>query len=475
MSLNPLDMLRLSKFVYFLFCIAALSSCALKKGLGEAKRMEENGLHEMAYERYLQLWKEHQAWEARAGMNKSAETILTQKFNPLQSVCDKSESYHSALSWYDSFLVYSSKFEEHHAELVKSFQGNVAPFKNRCKAYWLELYAKEMRQYGEEEKWSKANEMAVLLLEIETNHEEAKLMQRLAQVEMAVALAEGAFSEGFYKQAHAYALTALKWDKNEQRAEKIRKDCLDRCSFSMRVVLMAEQKTKDKIVQKLQDFGLQSRILGRDQFSDMKFLTAYLESYLTQGDFPFVQVLNDNHFESISKEQLNALNLQYSQNNADVVLGELKTAATLLVIEPLVWEMKTTRSEKMQHWVMEKRGNQEKVIKVYLEPETVNLTAQLKLSLINTTTGTTVASQIMDLGGQKEFYELDYEGSASQLYPTEQGGKNAVYLSREQMMKIQERKSSRDRYSAVLDMAVEKWRKKLVDFLGELEKSDLRR
>jgi len=468
-------MSRVSIIIGLLFYLATLSGCALKKGLGEAKKMEESGLYEMAYERYSHLWDEHQSWEAKAGMNRNAQVILTQKFNPLQSVCDSSESYLSALSQFDAFIAFSFKYSDEHADLVKSFQSNLLPFKQSCKAYWLGYYSDQMRIFAQQENWGKANEMAELLLGLDNNHEEAKLMQRLAQVEMAVALAERAFAEGFYKQAHTYALTALKWDKNEQRAEKIRKDCLDRCSFSLRVVLMAEQKTKDKIVQKLQDLGLQSRILGRDQFSDMKFLTAYLESYLTQGDFPFVQVLNDNHFESISKEQLNALNLQYSQNNADVVLGELKTAATLLVIEPLVWEMKTTRSDKMQHWVMEKKGNQEKVIRVDLEPETVNLSAQLKLSLINTSTGTTVASQIMDLGGQKEFYELDYEGTASQLYPTEQGGKNAVYLSREQMMKIQERKSSRDRYSAVLDMAVEKWRKKLVDFLGELEKSDLRR
>ena len=98
----------------------------------------------------------------------------------------------------------------------------------------------------------------------------------------------------------------------------------------------------------------------------MKYLSAYLESYLTQGEFPFIQVLNDNHFESISKEQLNALNIHYSQENADVVLGELKTASAILVIEPLVWEMKSTRSEKIPHWVMEKTGNQEKILKIYL-------------------------------------------------------------------------------------------------------------
>lgn len=467
-------MSRVSIIIGLLFYLATLSGCALKKGLGEAKKMEDSGLYEMAYERYSHIWDEHQSWEAKAGMNRSAQVILTQKFNPLQSVCDRSESYQRALSEFDAFVAFSFKYSDEHPDLVKSFQFNLLPFKQNCKAHWIGYYTSQMRAFAQEENWGKANEAAESLLRMEANHEEAKLMQRLAQVEMALSLAESAFAEGFYRQAYSYAVTALKWDKNEQRAERIRKDCVDRCSFSMRVVLMAEQKTKDRIVQKLQDFGLQSRVLGRDQFSDMKFLSAFLESYLTQGDFPFVQVLNDNHFESISKEQLNALNLQYSQNNADVVLGELKTAATLLVIEPLVWEMKTSRSERIDHWVMEKKGNQEKVIKVYLEPETVNLTAQLKLSLINTTTGTTIKSQIMDLGGQEEFYELDYDGMVSHLYPTEQGGKNTVYLSHEQMMKIQERKSSRDRYSAIMDMAVEGWRKKMVDFLGELEKGDLR-
>jgi hypothetical protein len=310
---------------------------------------------------------------------------------------------------------------------------------------------------------------------MDPNHQEAKLMQWLAQVEMAVALAERAFEEGFYKQAYQYSLTALKWDKNESRAEKIRKDCLERCSFSMRVVLMAEQRMKDKLVQKLQDFGVQSRMLGRDQFSDLKFLTAYLESYLTQGEFPFIEVLSDNHFESVSKEQLNALNLKYSQENADVVLGELKTAAAILVIEPLVWEMKSTRSEKIPHWVMEKTGNQEKILKIYLEPESVNLSAQLRMSVINTTTGATIRSEVMDIGGQRELYELVYDGSALQLYPTEQGGTNTVYLSREQLIKIQQRKSNRDQYSEVLDMAIEKWRSKLVVFLGEIERGDVKR
>ncbi len=452
-----------------------LSGCALKKGLQEAQKMENSGLHEMAYERYALLWKEHQAWEAKAGMNKSAESILTHKFNPLQSACDRSDSYQNALSQYDAFVSFSAKYAEQHPDLVKTFQSNVLPFKNQCKAQWIEVYEAQMRQYGKAEQWDKANQVAETLLVMDSNHQEAKLMQRLAQVEMAVALAERAFKEGFYKQAHQYALTALKWDKNESRAEKIRKDCLERCSFSMRVVLMAEQRMKDKLVQKLQDFGVQSKVLGRDQFSDLKFLTAYLESYLTQGEFPFVQVLNDNHFESISKEQLNALNLQYSQENADVVLGELKTAAALLVIEPLVWEMKSTRLEKIPHWVMEKIGRQERVLKIYLEPESVNLSAQLRMTLINTTTGTAIASEIMDLSGQKAFYELDYNGSAAQLFPTEQGERNAVYLSHDQMIKMQERKTTRDRYSEVLDMAIEKWRSRVIGFLGEMEKGDLKR
>ena len=452
-----------------------ITGCALKKGLSEAKKMEENGLHEMAYERYALLWKDHQAWEAKAGMNKNAEVILTQKFNPLQSVCNRSESYQNALLQYESFLEFAAKYAEEHPDLVKTFQSNVAPFKNQCRASWICIYETQMREFGKAEQWNKADKVAEALLVLDANHQEAKLMQRLAQVEMAVALAESAFEEGFYRQAHQYALTALKWDKNESRAEKIRKDCLERCSFSMRVVLMAEQRMKDKLVQKLQDFGVQSRMLGRDQFSDLKFLSAYLESYLTQGEFPFVQVLNDNHFESISKEQLNALNVHYSQENADVVLGELKTAAAILVIEPLVWEMKSTRSERVPHWVMEKMGNQEKVLKIYLEPETVNLSAQLRMSLINTTTGTTIASEIMDLSGNKQFYELDYNGSAAQLFPTEQGERNAVYLSHDQLIKMQERKSSRDRYSEVLDMAIDKWRSKLVVFLGEIERGDIKR
>lgn len=462
--------------IYFncLLFVLMLSGCALKKGLQEAQKMAESGLHEMAYERYSMLWREHQAWEAKAGMNKSVEYILTQKFNPLQSACDRSDSYQNALSQYDAFVSFSAQYAEQHPDLVKTFQSNVVPFKNQCKAQWIGMYEAQMRQFGKSEQWTKANQVAESLLAMDANHQEAKLMQRLAQVEMAVALAESAFEEGFYRQAHQYACTALKWDKNESRAEKIRKDCLDRCAFSMRVVLLAEQRMKDKLVQKLQDFGVQSRILGRDQFSDLKFLSAYLESYLTQGEFPFVQVLNDNHFESISKEQLNALNLQYSQENADVVLGELKTASALLVIEPLVWEMKSTRSEKVPHWVMEKIGNQEKVLKIYLEPENVNLSAQLRMSLINTTTGTTIASEIMDLSGNKQFYELDYNGSAAQLFPTEQGESNAVYLSHNQLIKMQERKSNRDRYSEVLDMAIEKWRSKLVVFLGEIERGDIK-
>ncbi len=468
-------MFQLSRIFFSIFCLFLVSGCALKKGLAEAEKMEANGVYELAYERYALLWKEHQAWEAKAGMNKSAESILTQKFNLLQSACDQSDSYQNALSQYDAFVSFSAKYAEQHPDLVKTFQGNVVPFKNQCKAHWIEMYEVQMRQYGKAEQWNKANQVAEALLKMDSNHQEAKLMQRLAQVEMAVALAESAFEEGFYKQAHQYACTALLWDKNELRAEKIRKNCLERCSFSMRVVLMAEQRMKDKFVQKLQDFGVQSRILGRDQFSDLKFLSAYLESYLTQGEFPFVQVLNDNHFESISKEQLNALNVHYSQENADVVLGELKTAATILVVEPLVWEMKSTRSDKVPHWVMEKIGSQEKVLKVYLEPENVNLSAQLRMSLINTTTGTTIASEIMDLSGNKQFYELDYNGSAAQLFPTEQGEKNAVYLSHDQLIKMQERKSNRDRYSEVLDMAIEKWRSKLVVFLGEIERGDIKR
>ncbi len=452
-----------------------LSGCALKKGLQEAEKMEDSGLHEMAYERYALLWKEHQAWEAKAGMNKCAESILTHKFNPLQSACDRSDSYQNALSQYDAFVSFSAKYAEQHPDLVKTFQSNVVPFKNQCKAQWIGMYEDQMRQFGKAEQWNKANQVAESLLAMDVNHQEAKLMQRLAQVEMALALAESAFEEGFYRQAHQYACTALKWDKNESRAEKIRKDCLDRCAFSMRVVLMAEQRMKDRLVQKLQDFGVQSRVLGRDQFSDLKFLSAYLESYLTQGEFPFVQVLNDNHFESISKEQLNALNLQYSQENADVVLGELKTASALLVIEPLVWEMKTSGQEKIPHWVMQRKGKEDKIIKVYLDPESVYLNAQLRLSLINTSTGTTLASEIMDLSGQKLFYTLDSEVSAAQLFPTEQGGENSIYLSREQLLQIQERQTKSDRYRDVLDMAIEKWRGKIIGFLAEIERGDFKR
>ena len=71
-------MLQLSRIVFSIFCLVMITGCALKKGLSEAKKMEESGLHEMAYERYALLWKAHQAWEAKAGMNKNAEVILTQ-------------------------------------------------------------------------------------------------------------------------------------------------------------------------------------------------------------------------------------------------------------------------------------------------------------------------------------------------------------------------------------------------------------
>jgi hypothetical protein len=468
-------MSRANIYFHCLLFVLMLSGCALKKGLQEAQNMEDSGLHEMAYERYVSLWKEYQAWEAKAGMNKSAESILTQKFNPLQSACDRSDSYQNALSQYDAFVSFSAKYAEQHPDLVKTFQSNVVPFKNQCKAQWIGIYEAQMRQFGKTEQWTKANQVAESLLAMDANHQEAKLMQRLAQVEMAVALAEQAMQEGFYRQAHQYASAALLWDKNESRAEKIREECLDRCAFSMRVVLMAEQRMKDRLVQKLQDFGVQSRVLGRDQFSDLKFLSAYLESYLTQGEFPFVQVLNDNHFESISKEQLNALNLQYSQENADVVLGELKTASALLVIEPLVWEMKTSELEKIPHWVMQRKGREDKVIKVYLEPESVYLNAQLRLSLINTSTGTTLASEIMDLSGQRLFYTLDSDVSAAQLFPTEQGGENSIYLSREQLLQIQERQTKSDRYRDVLDMAIEKWRGKVIGFLAEIERGDFKR
>lgn len=437
--------------------------------------MEDSGLNELAYGKYLELWESHQAWEAKAGMDKNAEVLLTKKFNPLQSACDRTESFEQAQMEYEDFLTFSSKYSKHHPDLVKIFQGNVVPFKTQCRKYWLARYADQMRQYGQEAQWTKANEMAVALLKMDANHEEAKLMQRLAQVEMAVALAELAMEEGFFKQAHQYAIEALKWDKNESRAEKIRKECVERCSFSLRVVLVAEQRTKDKLVQRLQEFGVQSRLLGRDQFSDMRFLTAYLESYLTQGDFPFLQVLDDNHFESISKEHLNALNIQYSQESSDVVLGELKTAAALLVIEPLVWEMKSTEQEKIPHWVMQRKGKEDKVIKVYLEPESVYLNAQLRISLLNTTTGTTLASEIMDLSGQKLFYQLDGVDAGAQLFPTEQGGENSVYLSREQLLQMQERQNKSDRYRDVLDMAIEKCRGLILAFVGDKERGDLKR
>lgn len=463
--------------VYFSICLTLLSSggCALNRGLKVAQEIENSGLHDLAYGRYLELWIAHQAWQAKAGMDKNAEVILTKKFNPLQSSCDRTESFQQAQIEYDEFLTFSAKFANHHPDLVKSFQGNVVPFRNQCRKYWLERYTGQMRQYSKEAQWAKANEIAEQLLRMDANNEEAKLMQRLAQVEMAVALAEQAMEEGFYKQAHQYASAALLWDKNEARAEKIRKECLEKCSFSVRVVLMSEPRTKDKLVQKLHEFGMHFRLLGRDQYSDMKFLTAYLQSYLTQGEFPFLQILDDNHFESISKEQLNALNLQYSQENADVVLGELKTASTLLVIEPLVWEMKTAEQERIPHWVMQRRGKEDKVIKVYLEPESVYLSAQLRLSLINTTTGTTVASEIMDLSGQKMFYKMDGDISAAQLFPTEQGGDNSVYLSREELVAIQERQSKNDRYTDVLDMAIEKWRGLVLAFIGDKERSDIKR
>jgi len=70
---------------------------------------------------------------------------------------------------------------------------------------------------------------------------------------------------------------------------------------------------------------------------------------------------------------------------------------------------------------------------------------------------------------------LDYSGSAAQLYPTEQGERNTVYLNHDQLIKMQERKSNRDRYSEVIDMAIENCRSMVVVFLGEIERADLKR
>jgi hypothetical protein len=81
----------------------------------------------------------------------------------------------------------------------------------------------------------------------------------------------------------------------------------------------------------------------------------------------------------------------------------------------------------------------------------------------------------MDLSGQKLFYTLDSDVSAAQLFPTEQGGENSIYLSREQLLQIQERQTKSDRYRDVLDMAIEKWRGKVIGFLAEIERGDFKR
>jgi hypothetical protein len=81
----------------------------------------------------------------------------------------------------------------------------------------------------------------------------------------------------------------------------------------------------------------------------------------------------------------------------------------------------------------------------------------------------------MDLSGQKLFYQLDGVDAGAQLFPTEQGGENSVYLSREQLLQMQERQNKSDRYRDVLDMAIDKWQGLILKFMGDKERGDLKR
>ncbi|MBX7053232.1 MAG: hypothetical protein K1X54_14450 [Flavobacteriales bacterium] len=375
-------------------CLSALTACdASKKLMKDAQTLESGGLNAEAYEKYAFIYQNYSNANARVGMKRVAQQILTSKSQKAQMLC-MSENYEAAFTAYEDAI----HFYQQNTDLELSQSINLMESFTDCKSRYIDMLYNQAEDAVRNDQYDKANTLIRKIYAVDRNNQRAIYLEMMCDILPNYNAGQLAFDKGMYREAYVYFDEVCKIDAGFKDARSMRDECVKRGSYSI-VYRVIDNETLADIYEE----SIASAVKGK---------------LLNQSN-PFMELLERDQMDMIFQELQETLSPEYD-NEGGAESGKLKRARFILAGELISLEYRTTPETTSKCDCYATYRIYSDKVNCYQYVQSSTIAATYKFKLLDAETGKLYKSDILhfDLNDQGKRYSYEIQKKISLTSPT---------------------------------------------------------
>lgn len=378
-------------------------SCASKRHVKQASKLEDAGLYEMAAENYLKAFNANSKnIEAATGLRRTGQRSLEAKATLVNQAYFSGNDKETVYNYLEAFA-YQQRIGKTGIDLKMPEQAQ--SYWEEAKPKYLDSSFEEARLLLEEENFSKADEIFSEINRIDPSYRDLNQYMKVSRGEPLYREGVVHLNNGFYRRAYNTFSLLLNDYGSYKDSRELREDAL----------------SAGKITVAVADFENRSR-----QRNAHNIIKTLIISEISKLENPFIQVVDDQNIDAFLKEQELAASI-----GSDIRVGKLMAAKAFLtgsLMNLSVNEGRSKRTEKRAYLkeVIETEDNvtREKSTKTiyhkvtYHEIQKENqASGSFHYQLSSTETGAIILSGVAELNPTDRIHYAVFEGNHENLVP----------------------------------------------------------
>lgn len=374
----------LNSLIFSLIAVVLFTSCdATKKLMQDAQTLESGGLHAEAYDKYAFIYSNYSNANARVGMKRVAQQILTSKSQKAQMMC-MTENYEAAFAAYEDAIAFYNKSSD--LELTQTV--NLGESYSDCKSKYIDMLYSQAEEAVRMDNYEKANQLIRKIYAVDRNNQRAGYLEMMCDILPNYNAGVIAFDKEMYRDAYVYFDEVCKVDAGFKDARHLKEECLVKGSYSLVYRIVNNHDVAD-----LFEESLASEIKGK---------------LLNQSN-PFMELLERDQIDMIFQELQETMTPEY-ESEGGASSGKLKRARFILAGELVSLEYKITPETTSKCDCYATYRIYSDKVNCFMYSQSASLNATFKYKLLDAETGKLYKSDVQNFSlndvGKHYSYEI---------------------------------------------------------------------
>ncbi|MBL0317674.1 MAG: hypothetical protein IPP69_18720 [Flavobacteriales bacterium] len=360
----------LNSLIFSLITVVLFTSCdATKKLMQDAQTLENGGLHAEALDKYAFIYNNYSNANARVGMKRVAQQILTSKSQKAQMMC-MTENYEAAFAAYEDAIAFYNN--NSNLELTQSV--NLGESYSDCKSKYIDMLYSQAEEAVRMDNYEKANQLIRKIYAVDRNNQRAGYLEMMCDILPNYNAGVIAFDKEMYRDAYVYFDEVCKIDAGFKDARHLKEECLVKRSYSLVYRIVNNHDVAD-----LFEESLASEIKGK---------------LLNQSN-PFMELLERDQIDMIFQELQETMTPEY-ESEGGASSGKLKRARFILAGELVSLEYKITPETTSKCDCYATYRIYSDKVNCFMYSQSASLNATFKYKLLDAETGKLYKSDVQN-------------------------------------------------------------------------------